>query len=319
MSSGPIVALVRWIGLSAASLALLGSALGVAYGWPATASQTAQAQIGTWTGTGAPAVPRECAGMTFYRVILGTPGNDHLHADSHGDLIYGLGGNDEIKGGKGRDCLVGGDGNDELSGAKGKDVLIGGNGNMALVDPRSPARAWVDEEDERAATHGWRDGQDHLDGGPSSDNCYGTRHDTYIRCERVLTGREPGHVVPDSDGQPIAPAPLPLPPVPFATPAPTDGPSPTAPSQAATPDPTDGPAPTPTATMDPVPDPTAVPTAPPTAEPTPDPTAAPTPDPTAAPTPEATPDPTPAANPDPTAVPTPDPAPAPTATPDPTP
>jgi signal peptidase I len=123
-----------------------------------------------------PPTPSECAGTTFSQVIVGTEGNDVIHAGNWGALVFGLGGDDIIFGGNSKDCLVGGGGNDTLVGGNGKDVLLGGEGNDTL--------------------HGGGDGdviqggngKDLIDGGDGIDACYGTSKDVFVGCETVAEG-----------------------------------------------------------------------------------------------------------------------------------
>ena len=139
-----------------------------------------QITVGSWP-TPTPPTPPECAGMTFAQVIVGTEGNDTIHAGNGGALVFGLGGDDTIYGGNGKDCLVGGPGNDTLVGGNGKDVLLGGEGNDTLSGGG----------DGDVLEGG--NGKDVLDGGDGNDACYGTSKDTFISCETGSTnGSVPG-------------------------------------------------------------------------------------------------------------------------------
>lgn len=60
--------------------------------------------------------------------VVGTDGNDKMHAKKHGLILCGLGGNDTLVGTKGHDTLRGGTGDDELQGGAGDDNLFGGDG-----------------------------------------------------------------------------------------------------------------------------------------------------------------------------------------------
>jgi len=122
-----------------------------------------------------PPIPEECQGMTFSQVIVGTDGDDTIHAGNGGALVFGLGGNDTIYGGNGKDCLVGGLGDDTLVGGNGKDVLLGGDGNDTLHGGG----------DEDVIEGG--NGKDQIDGGDGTDACYGTNKDTFISCEAEST------------------------------------------------------------------------------------------------------------------------------------
>jgi hypothetical protein len=93
------------------------------------------------TGTIGPAIPAECGrigpGTTL---ILGTEGDDVIHAGNGKHVVLRLGGDDRIEGQNAKDCLVGGDGDDVLVGGNGKDVLIGGLGYDTCVGGRAPDR-----------------------------------------------------------------------------------------------------------------------------------------------------------------------------------
>ena len=154
------------------------------------------------TPTPSPAVPPECAGMTFTQVIVGTAGDDHIRAGNGGALVFGLGGNDTIEGGNGKDCLAGGPGEDTLIGGNGKDVLLSGEGS------------------------------DHLDGGNGKDTCYGTWRDHFKNCECVW---KDGSRAPDIES--IAAPELSPTTDPESTPEPDSGTIETPPSWDATPSP----------------------------------------------------------------------------------
>lgn len=118
-----------------------------------------------------PPLPRECAGMTFAEILVGTAGDDVIIAGNGGALVFGLGGNDTLRGGNGKDCLVGGDGDDIAVGGNGRDVLLGGAGNDALHG----------ESDDDVVAGG--NGRDLIDGGAGSDACFGTAKDRFDGCE----------------------------------------------------------------------------------------------------------------------------------------
>ncbi len=126
---------VRVLGLYAATLPWFGSFLPVPYASAATFTDEVSAsmslEVGPWPTPPTPPIPTECRGMTFAQVIVGTDGDDVIHAGNGGALVFGSGGDDAISGGNGKDCLVGGDGDDTLYGANGRDVLLGGEGNDA--------------------------------------------------------------------------------------------------------------------------------------------------------------------------------------------
>ena len=210
-----------------------------------TVAGTQQLRVADAWAKATPTVPDQCRGMTFDRVLTGTPGDDVYAAGNGGVLILGLGGNDTLSGGNGNDCLVGGDGDDILVG-NGKDVLLGGDGDDTL--------------------HGGGDGDaidggngmDLLDGGEGTDSCHGTSKDVYISCETAGTS------------------------APRATPTPTPTPelisSPDAQQPSGKPavEPTPEPAgATPTTSPDVMPDPTPEPTPEPTVSPSPTPALAP--------------------------------------------
>ena len=168
-----------------------------------------------------PTTPPECDGMKFSQVIVGTPGDDVIHAGNGGALVFGLGGNDIIYGGNGKDCLVGGDGNDALIGGNGKDVLLGGDGDDTLYGGG----------DGDVIEGG--NGKDLIDGGDGTDACYGTKKDTFVNCETSST---------KVGLQPLPP--LPAPTLDTQSVPPTSDPSPS-------PDPSASPGSTPDPTLDP--------------------------------------------------------------------
>lgn len=202
-----------------------------------------------------PSVPPECRDMRFSQVIIGTVGDDTIHAGNGGALVFGLGGDDRIYGGNGKDCLVGGDGNDTLYGGNGKDVLLGGAGDDTLYG----AGGGADDGG---------NGKGLLDGGAGFDTCHGTKKNTFVSCETNGID-DPGKLV-----APGAAASMTAMPEPDATA--TAGATNTPPSDVAA---SQTPSPTPSATA--TPDPEATPladmTAPPTPSPTPDVTAVPVP------------------------------------------
>jgi hypothetical protein len=87
---------------------------------------------------GGPAVPPECAGMSFAMTVVGTDGDDVITAANGGSLIFGRGGNDTIAGGNGKDCITGGDGDDLLDGGGGADALLGGPGDDTIQGGNGP-------------------------------------------------------------------------------------------------------------------------------------------------------------------------------------
>ncbi|SNS21860.1 calcium-binding protein [Tropicimonas sediminicola] len=65
-------------------------------------------------------------------VLVGTDGDDILHASHGWDTLYGMAGDDILFGEQNSDVLWGGDGNDKLRGGALDDRLIGGPGNDVL-------------------------------------------------------------------------------------------------------------------------------------------------------------------------------------------
>jgi Ca2+-binding RTX toxin-like protein len=92
-------------------------------------------------------------------VIVGTNGEDRVHARSGNDIICGRGGADDLDGGLGNDSIAGEEGSDELDGGNGSDLLCGNNGNDEL-----DAGNGEDQLDGGAGT-------DELDGGNKVDVC----------------------------------------------------------------------------------------------------------------------------------------------------
>lgn len=128
---------------------------------------------GVWLAEGDPALPDQCLGMVFDRIIVGTNNHDILNGTDGNDLIFGLQGKDVLNGFGGQDCLVGGNGKDELNGEDGDDVLVGGNGKDELTG----------DDDDDVLVGG--NGKDKLTGGSGTDDvCDGGRgKNTLIQCE----------------------------------------------------------------------------------------------------------------------------------------
>jgi hypothetical protein len=90
--------------------------------------------------------------------LVGTTGDDVLHASRKGDVVCAFGGddvvygsprrdviqagpgNDSVRGGRGSDVLRGASGEDLVEGGKGNDVLFGGRGSDALFGNRGHDR-----------------------------------------------------------------------------------------------------------------------------------------------------------------------------------
>lgn len=128
---------VRAVGTAAFTVLMLGlAALPIQHTFAVFSDfETSSARVGAgaWLGEDDPALPVECEGMTFDRIILGTRGRpETITGTSGNDLIFGLNGKDEIFGLAGDDCLVGWNGKDNLDGGEGEDVLVGGNGKDDL-------------------------------------------------------------------------------------------------------------------------------------------------------------------------------------------
>lgn len=105
------------------------------------------------------------------RTIVGTEHHDVIHTGNGGlTITWGLGGNDHLGGGRGTDIMHGGRGDDRIwTGSGGaKEAAFGGRGNDRLND--------------------WRSGESpgYLNGGSGHDVCVGDKHDTFVRCERVV-------------------------------------------------------------------------------------------------------------------------------------
>ncbi len=66
--------------------------------------------------------------------LIGSHGNNWLHASNGNDRLFGNGGADSIYGGAGNDSLEGNDDADRLYGGSGNDTLRGGDGNDYLRD-----------------------------------------------------------------------------------------------------------------------------------------------------------------------------------------
>ncbi len=270
---------VRVVGRYLATIPLLGVVLPVPDASAATFTDAVSTgmtvTVGPFVNPTPPPTPPECAGMTFAQVIVGTSGDDTIHAGNGGALIFGLGGNDTIYGGNGKDCLVGGDGNDLLAGGNGKDVLLGGDGDDVLHGGG----------DNDVAEGG--NGKDSLDGGDGTDVCIGSRHDSFARCESIDDGTTPGGSSSTQGAATSSSTPVPTPALtPDATPSASPTPMPTStptPTPAATLRPTPSASPTPTSTPMPTLSPDATPSATPTVTPTVTPTATPSASPTPAP------------------------------------
>jgi len=65
--------------------------------------------------------------------VMGTPGDDILHASDNGDVVFGGPGDDIIYGGAGDDVLNAGSGNDILIAGTGNNTMIGGSGDDTFV------------------------------------------------------------------------------------------------------------------------------------------------------------------------------------------
>jgi hypothetical protein len=226
--------------------------------------------------------------------VIGTNGNDRLHAVHGRDVVCGLGGNDVLIGGGGNDVLDGGSGNDTLSGGSGADALFGGAGSDKIAggagNDKLSGGAGNDAIDGGAGNDmvsggAGQDrlsggaGNDVLDGGPGNDVLNGGRGNDRLSggggTDKVSGGGgsdtivEPSPVVTPS---PVTPTLPPVPSIEPVRPAPTVAPTPgptVVPSPAATP------TPTPTSTVGP--SPTTTPTVAPTVEPSPEPSLPPPP------------------------------------------
>lgn len=146
-----------------------------------SASQSTAAQVGAgvWLGPSDPALPTECADMTFDRILFGTNGNDVLVGTERNDLVFGRNGRDQIFGHGGHDCLVGsngkelllvgGDGSDVLVGGNGKDVLYGGTGDDRLYSGEGQAEMYGgDGDDQLFGSHPRNDVDENGPNGPDS-------------------------------------------------------------------------------------------------------------------------------------------------------
>ena len=135
------------------------------------------------------------AGTQRADVIVGTPGDDVIHAKRGADVIDGNGGNDIVCGGPGADRittlggadrLAGGTGADTIDSGAGGDRVRGGTGGDGITtgagDDRvaaGPGPDTVDAGDGANTVAGGAgndvlragSGQDRLDGGPGNDSC----------------------------------------------------------------------------------------------------------------------------------------------------
>ena len=272
---GLYVATIPWLG----NVVPVRAASAASFVDRATASMSIT--VGPWPPPPIPPTPPECADMKFSQVIVGTPGDDVIHAGNGGALVFGLGGNDTITGGNGKDCLVGGDGNDTLVGGTARTCC-----SAATATTRSTAAGC--EIFSRAAT-----ARISSTAGPEPTPATARSKDTFVSCETSSTTLGTNPVAPL-----VAPTPGTqiVPPTSGASPTPDSGAAPS-PDLGATP----GSTPDPTAGASPSPDPGATPGS--TPDPTSIPTDSPSPVPDATPLPEATASPAPTMSPQPTAAP----------------
>lgn len=98
------------------------------------------------------------SGMLYAGRLRGTPGRDIIVGTAGPDIMDGKGGNDLVCGGAGNDTIRGGAGDDRLFGQAGVDLLNGGAGS------------------------------DRCEGDPAED--------TFTSCERIISCRISGCVVP---------------------------------------------------------------------------------------------------------------------------
>ena len=113
--------------------------------------------------------------------VVGTQGDDNIHALGGNDSVWGLGGADLLDGGMGDDQMRGGDGADTLLGADGNDSLWGGTSDDFVDGGSGNDLLWGgDEENSGPAAFSGADtligglGNDTLDGGDGDDRLDGS-------------------------------------------------------------------------------------------------------------------------------------------------
>ena len=122
--------------------------------------------------------------------IVGTSGDDVIHAGAGNDRVDGRGGNDIICGGRGNDTLNGNRGKDIMFGGRGHDTMSGNRGKDTMYGGRGQDRMYGNQG--RDVMKGGRDydkieggrGRDYIDGGADSGNgCNGgSGVDTLVNC-----------------------------------------------------------------------------------------------------------------------------------------
>jgi Ca2+-binding RTX toxin-like protein len=98
--------------------------------------------------------------------IVGTTGNDFVHAGAGADVVFLLSGHDFGNGGLGNDTVAGDDGNDIVVGADGDDTLHGGSGTDSVSGGRGDDSVHGDGGNDMLA--GGR-GKDEIVGGAGND------------------------------------------------------------------------------------------------------------------------------------------------------
>ena len=76
--------------------------------------------------------------------VSGGDGNDSITGGNGKDMLYGDAGDDSLHGGNGKDSLYGGDDNDLLNGGIGRDSLFGGDGADTFVFDSSSMKGGSD-------------------------------------------------------------------------------------------------------------------------------------------------------------------------------
>ena len=117
-------------------------------------------------------------GSDASETIIGTQGNDFVHAGAGNDVVYLLSGNDFGNGGLGDDTVSGDSGNDIVVGTDGNDVLFGGSGKDMVSGGRGDDNVHGDSGDDVLSGG---QGNDEIIGGADNDVFKFTRgdgHDT---------------------------------------------------------------------------------------------------------------------------------------------
>lgn len=110
----------------------------------------------------------EIYGSNADETIIGSSGDDIIHAMGGDDTLIGLDGDDTLNGGAGADNLDGRNGDDTLIGGSGDDVLEGGNNDDTLLGGTGDDELYGDGGNDSLSGG---DGMDEGSGGAGDDDC----------------------------------------------------------------------------------------------------------------------------------------------------